>query len=312
MALLVDTGRPGWMSNADVVEQLRAQLPGADIRAAESPGERADIDMIVLAQVRAGQFADFPNLKLVQKLGAGVESIVSDASLSPDVRIARLKEDAPAREIAEYCLAFVFAELRDLWRYHHQQRLAQWSPKTPRNSTQVRIGVLGLGHIGGYVARTFSALGFAVDGFSRSGRLVDGVRSLTGDDGLNRLLGECDVVICVLPSTPATRGLFDAERFARMKPGALLINVGRGNLLVEADLPAALDAGRPGSAVLDVFTREPLPPDHAFWLHPNVRVTPHVSGWNIGGGGLATVAENYRRLIAGRPLLHEVDRRLGY
>ncbi len=312
MTLLVDTGRPGWMSNANVAERLAAMLPGIDIRVAESPGEPADIRMIVLAQARPGQFGDFPNLELVQKLGAGVDGIVAEPSLAAGVRIARLKDEAPAREITEYCLAYVFAELRGLWRYHHHQRLAQWSPTTPRSSTNVRIGVLGLGHIGGRVARTFSALGFAVDGYSRSGRHVDGVRSLSGEDGLNQLLGECDVAICVLPSTPATRGLLDAARFARMKKGALLVNAGRGNLLVEADLPAALDAGRPGSAVLDVFATEPLPPDHAFWQHPAIRITPHVSGWNIGGDGLATVAENYRRLTAGRPVLHEVDRQLGY
>jgi glyoxylate/hydroxypyruvate reductase A len=103
----------------------------------------------------------------------------------------------------------------------------------------------------------------------------------------------------------------DARFLSALKPGAMLINVGRGDLVVESDLLAALDAGRLGGAVLDVFRTEPLPPDHPFWAHPNITVTPHVSGWRVTGGA-ATVAENYRRLMAGEALLNEVDRTAGY
>ncbi len=124
------------------------------------------------------------------------------------------------------------------------------------------------------------------------------------------MLAECDYVASVLPSTPQTHHLFNSRVLAAMKKGATLINVGRGNLIVEEDLLAALDSGQVGRAVLDVFMQEPLPGEHPFWQHPQVTVTPHVSGWHVGGG-LEVVAENYRRLLEKRPLLDLVNRGAG-
>jgi glyoxylate/hydroxypyruvate reductase A len=173
------------------------------------------------------------------------------------------------------------------------------------------VGILGLGQIGSHTARAFAALGFQVLGWSRSPKFVEGVDCRHGPDALAPLLGVCDYAISMLPSTPATRDLFDAGMLAALKPGAWLINVGRGDLIVEADLLAALDGGRLAGAVLDVFREEPLPPDHPFWRHPRITITPHVSGWRLTGG-LEQVAENYRRLQAGDPILHEVDRDAGY
>ena len=148
-------------------------------------------------------------------------------------------------------------------------------------------------------------------GWSRSPKDIAGVDCRHGPAALAPLLGLCDYAISVLPATAATRGLFDAGILAAMKPGAWLINVGRGDLIVEADLLAALDGGRLAGAVLDVFRDEPLPRDHSFWSHPKITITPHVSGWRLTGG-LEDVAENYRRLRDGRPLLHEIDRGAGY
>ena len=140
---------------------------------------------------------------------------------------------------------------------------------------------------------------------------MDGVDCRHGLDALPGVLAACDYVACVLPSTPETRDLFDAALFAAMKPDAVIINVGRGDLIVEDALLGALDDGHLGGAVLDVFRAEPLPPKHPFWTHPKITVTPHVSGWHLTGG-LEDVAENYKRLAAGEPLLHEVDRAAGY
>ena len=125
------------------------------------------------------------------------------------------------------------------------------------------------------------------------------------------LLGVCDYAISVLPSTAATRGLFDAGILAAMKPGAWLVNVGRGDAIVEEDLLAALDSGPLAGAALDVFREEPLPSAHPFWGHSKITITPHVSGWRLTGG-LDDVAENYRRLVEGGPLLYEIDRDAGY
>lgn len=141
---------------------------------------------------------------------------------------------------------------------------------------------------------------------------IDGVVCKHGPDTLFSVLGESDYIVSILPSTPQTRDLIDAQALRAMKTGASIINAGRGDLIVEDDLIAALDAGHLVGATLDVFREEPLPEKHPFWSHPKITITPHVSGWHLTGG-LEDIAENYRRLVRGRePLLHEVDRSAGY
>ena len=152
---------------------------------------------------------------------------------------------------------------------------------------------------------------FRTLGWSRTPKAIDGVDCRAGPDALPGLLGECDYVVSILPSTPQTVDLFDASLLARMKPEAVLINAGRGDLIVEAALLDALDNDRLAGAVLDVFRAEPLPAGDPLLAHPKVTVTPHVSGWHLDGG-FEDVAENYRRLMDGSALLHEVDRAAGY
>ena len=311
MALLIDVQAPDWMTDEGLRDFLRPLLPGVDIRCAPKIGAAAEIDMLVCAKLAPGLARALPDLRLVQKLGAGVDSIVGDPELGARVRVARLRPETAAREIAEYCLATVLHEQRHL-RFHAARQGARvWEARPPRSAPETAIGVLGLGQIGGHTARAFAALGFRVFGWSRSPKTFEGVDCRHGPAALAPLLGICDYAISVLPSTAATRGLFDAEILAAMKPGAWLVNVGRGDLIVEADLLAALDSGPLAGAVLDVFREEPLPATHPFWAHSKITITPHVSGWHLTGG-LEDVAENYRRLQDGRPLLHEVDRDAGY
>ena len=311
MALLIDIGQPEWMRNEDLRDHLSAALPGIPILCGKPADTREDVLMLAVSRLDETLLPLLPNLKLVQKLGAGVETIVGSAALPDTVRVARLKPDAPAQEIAHYCLAHVLHHHRNLARHAADQQRANWRPVGPAPLGTVTVGVLGLGHIGGRTARLFADLGYRTLGWSRTKKDLDGIECRHGRTGLQDLLGESDYVAAVLPSTPATRDLLDSETLGWMKPDSVLINVGRGDLVVDDDLLSALAHKRPAHAVLDVFRREPLPPGHPFWDHPNVTVTPHVSGWNIDDG-VADVAENYRRLIAAEPLLHEVDRGNGY
>jgi glyoxylate/hydroxypyruvate reductase A len=311
MALLIEIGQPEWMANGELCDQLRPLLPGADIRCGPELGDPADIAMLVCSRLLPDLPTRLPNLRLVQKLGAGVETIVASPNLGPEVRVARLKPDAPAQEIAEYCLAYVLREQRNMAFHADRQRAHAWDVLAPRETPATTVGVLGLGHIGGRVATALAGLGFRVLGWSRSAKTLPGVGCRHGAAALLPMLGECDYVASVLPSTPETRDLADARFLAAMKPGAVLINVGRGDLVAEDDLLTALDSGHLGGAVLDVFRTEPLPAGHSFWNHPKVTVTPHVSGWRVTGAA-ATVAENYRRLMAGAALLNEIDRTAGY
>ncbi|MBB93630.1 MAG: glyoxylate/hydroxypyruvate reductase A [Rhodobacteraceae bacterium] len=311
MALLIDIGHDGWMPEEDVRDAVRAHLPDADIRLRGDLGRASDITMLACSELRADLPARLPNLALVQKLGAGVETIVDNPALPPHARVARLKPMEPAREIAEWALSYMLRDQRQHIHYQAAQAAADWAPVAPRETRKTRAAVLGLGHIGATTARLLRDVGFITSGWSSSPKQIDGVTCLHGPDALPDLLAEQDYVVAILPSTAGTRDLFDAAMLARMKPGACLLNAGRGDLIDETALRQALDAGTPGHAVLDVTRTEPLPTDHPLWAHPGVTLTPHVSGWHLGDA-IDDVAENYRRLMAGEPLLHEVDRSKGY
>jgi glyoxylate/hydroxypyruvate reductase len=311
MALLVDTGISGWVSNADLRDQVLAYAPGADVRLRSDMGDPGEIRMVAVGKLQNDLPALLPNLELVQKLGAGVETIVAHPALPEHVRVARLKPEGTAQEIAEYLLAHILRAQRHLSAHDAAQAKRLWAPIEPLTTASTRVGVLGLGHIGTRTATLLRDIGFQVMGWSRSLKQVEGVICVNGPHALPPLLGQCDYVCAILPSTPDTRGLFGPDLFGAMKPGSTLINVGRGDLIDETALVQALDAGPLKHAVLDVLSREPLPPESPLWLQPGVTITPHVSGWHLGDA-IGDVAENYRRLMAGEPLLHEVDRKKGY
>jgi glyoxylate/hydroxypyruvate reductase A len=195
--------------------------------------------------------------------------------------------------------------------YHRQQARREWISYAPRKAAETTVAVLGLGRIGRLVAQRFVDNGFQVVGWSRSPRTLADVVCFTGDDGLAAALAAADYVISVLPSTFETRHMFDRDLFRRFNPKSLLINVGRGDLVDETDLMQALDDGLLAGAILDVMSIEPLPADHPLWVHPGIQLTPHISGYHLGDA-VFDIAENYRRLRNGQPLLHLVDRSRGY
>lgn len=311
MTLLIDIRQPGWLPEEVLRDRLSPQLPGVEILLG-NPGPRAaEVTMLAAVKLHVGVAASLPGLRLVQKLGAGVEGIVRDPELPPGVRVCRLKPAAPAVEIAEYFLAHVLGRQQHVSTYRDQAARREWRQHPPRQSAGTTVAVLGLGHIGSKVADRFARLDFRVLGWSRSPKALPGVECHHGEEALDGVLEQTDYVVSVLPSTPQTTNLFDADRIARIKPGAVLMNAGRGDLVAVDALIAALESGHLAGAVLDVFPQEPLPAASPLWTHPGITVTPHVSGWHLDEG-LDDVAENYRRLMAGEPLLHEVDRAAGY
>ena len=309
MALLIDIRASDWMEDGALRDLVAPLLPGVTIHCGPPDRKLTDVRMLATIQMQPGMVTQLPNLELVQKLGAGVETMLFDANLPVNVRIARLEPSEQAAEIAQYCLAEVLAALRDIRGYYADQTAKHWLSRPPRRAGETKISVLGLGHIGRHVAALLALNGFQVSGWSRTQKSIDNVHCYCGDDGLDQALTAADFVIAVLPSTPQTRGMMAANRFTKMKPGAVFINVGRGDLVVDQDLLLALKSHL-GGATLDVFHTEPLPANHPFWETQNLWITPHVSGWSLGDG-LLDVAENYKRLIAGKPLLREIDRAKG-
>lgn len=311
MALLIDIKEPQWLKDEELREQLLYFMPDADIRCAHDRGDLEDIEMLTVSDYRKGEALKYPNLKLVQKTGAGVESIMADDSLPRSIRVARLRTDTSGHEMAEYSLACVLQEQRHLRTYRQHQSRSLWQAYAPRRAIETTVAVLGLGRIGRLIADKFASCDFKVVGWSRTPKHIANTVCYAGLEELSSVLAKADYIISVLPSTPETTRLFNRHSFSWMKPTAFLINVGRGSLIDEEGLIQALDENRLAGAVLDVMQTEPLPESSPLWKHEKVILTPHVSGWHLGDA-IEDIIENYRRLKTGEPLLNEADRNIGY
>ena len=310
MTLLVDIMNESWMSPREFGREIQDLDPEL-VRFYPDIGDPSDITMLATDRLRSGLVAQLNDLKLIQKLGVGVDTMVKDPDLPAKVRITRIRNRVTAMEMARFCLGYVLRDIHNMEFHRVEQEAGRWTPVPPRRVPGLVVGVLGLGNIGGTCARMFADTGFDVIGWSRSPKQIESVQCFHGPGGLTSVLESADYVISVLPATAETDNLFDLKLFASMKTDAMMINVGRGTLVVEADLIAALDGGLLRHAVLDVCQIEPLPDSSPMWKYPGITLTPHVSGWDVDDGFKA-VAENYRRLAEGRELLNEVDREAGY
>lgn len=291
---------------------LTKHLPGLDMRVWPDVGAAADIEAALVWNHPRGALAQFPNLRAILSLGAGVNHILDDPELPADVPIARIVDPALASGMAEYATLAVLCYHRNFDVYERFQRERRWKRLPIPVAAQRRVGVLGLGEIGTACAQAIAALGFPVAGWSRTPKVLPGIRSYAGPDALSTFLAGTDILVCVLPLTPATRGIINRDLLAQLPRGAFVINIARGAHVVEADLIAALESGHIAGATLDVFADEPLPRDHPFWSHPRVLVTPHIASLTNPETAADGVVENLRRLADGRPLLHLVDRARGY
>jgi glyoxylate/hydroxypyruvate reductase A len=188
----------------------------------------------------------------------------------------------------------------------------EWVPRSKPLAEERRVCILGMGALGGAVAQTLRGIGFAVHGWSRSPKSLDGITTYSGQEGLDQALMQAEIVVLLLPDTPATANTLDARRLALLPKGAFVINPGRGPLIDDTALIAALDKGQVAHATLDVFRVEPLPAEHPFWAHPQITVTPHVAAETRPLTASRMIAENIRRGEAGDPFINLVDRALGY
>jgi len=291
---------------------LTAALPDETILADRDGAAPEAIDIALVASPPAGALDGLPNLRLVQSLWAGVDRLLADPGVPAGVPLARMVDPAMNEAMAETALWAVLALQRGFFDYARQQRAAQWQPQAQRRADEITVGVLGLGQMGRATARRMVAGGYRVLGWSTRAAALPGVGALSGEAGLAALLARADIVVNLLPLTDTTRGLLDAARLALMQRGASLVNLARGAHVVEADLLAALDAGRLRHAVLDVFATEPLPPGHPFWRHERVTLLPHVAALTDPRSAAAVAAANVRALRAGRVPEHLVDRARGY
>jgi glyoxylate/hydroxypyruvate reductase len=253
-----------------------------------------------------------PNLKMIASIGAGAEHILRCPDLPVSVPVTRIVDPEQARGMAEYVLWVALYYHRGFDTMARQQADGLWRMPPQGPARDFHVGVMGMGGMGRPVAVALRDSGFAVSAWSRSAPLLDSVHSYTGQDELSAFLAPLDLVVCLLPLTPATRGLCNTAFFAQMKPGAAFVNAGRGEHVVMSDLLAALDAGRVGSAVLDVFENEPLAKDDALWQHPRIVITPHMASSASDLTITQQILHNVQRLRQGQQPLHTVDRQRGY
>ncbi|WP_170367664.1 2-hydroxyacid dehydrogenase [Ruegeria arenilitoris] len=290
---------------------LNTGLADAGIKATVATDLPPDqVDYIVYAP-NGGllDFTPYTRAKAVLSLWAGVEKIASNDTLT--VPLARMVDHGLTQGMTEWVVGHVLRYHLGMDR-HITVQDGVWAPDPPPLATQRSVCVLGLGALGQAAAQALAALNFNVTGWSRSAKDVSGVTCLHGPDGLRVALSRAEILVLLLPETAATENTLNADTLALLPKGARILNPGRGPLIDDEALLQALSTGQVGHATLDVFRTEPLPPDHPYWAHPNVTVTPHIASETRPETAAQVICENIQRSEAGQPLLHLVDRALGY
>jgi glyoxylate/hydroxypyruvate reductase len=299
------------------MEQLKKALPHFDLIQMHDDFSPDRIDYAVAWKPEAGYLARFQNLKAIFSLGAGVDHIMHDPDL-PKVPLARVVDPSLTMQMTEWVVLQVLFHHRQMHLYFEQQKAKMWRDhRSQPSAAEVRVGVMGLGVLGQDASRVLRALGFDVAGWSRTAKTDLDFPCYAGIDGLDAFLGRTDILVSLLPLTHETRGLLNAQIFAKLPRdgrlgGAFLINAGRGGLQVEADILAALDRGELLGASLDVFETEPLPLTSRLWSHPRVIVTPHNAAISQPERVAALVASQITTLESGGTLEHLVDYSRGY
>jgi glyoxylate/hydroxypyruvate reductase A len=301
---------PTWM------QLLARALPEANLREWK-PGDTAPADYAVVWRAPHELFANRPDLKAVFNLGAGVDAILDierkePGTLPPNALLVRLEDSGMARQMSEFATYSVLRYMRRLDEYDALQREYRWQKLKPHPRAEFTVGVLGLGVLGDHVARTLTAFGMPVRGFSRSEKHIEGVRTFAGAAQFDAFLEGTKLLINLLPHTPDTEGILNRRTFDKLARGAYLINLARGPHVVDDDLIDAMQRGQIAAATLDVFHTEPLPENHPFWHTPRLTITPHISALTLMEESVEQIAVKIRALSRGEPISGIVDLQRGY
>ena len=298
-----------WPAYAKILPQALAEV-GLAAQIVTEATDPALVDYIIYAPSAPLQdFTPFTRCKAVLSLWAGVERIVGNTTLTQP--LARMVDPYLTEGMVEWVVGHALRHHLGMDR-HIVNPAHVWDPTCPPLARQRPVAMLGLGALGLAAARALQELNFPVTGWSRAPKVIEGLTCLSGEAGLQQALSNAAIVVTLLPRTPQTENLLNARTLAYLPKGAFILNPGRGPLIDDQALLAALDSGQVAHATLDVFRTEPLPQDHPFWTHPQITVTPHIAADTRPHSAARVLVENIRRSEAGAPLLHLVDRTLGY
>lgn len=291
---------------------IKELLPEAEIYVWDPNGPAVDADYAIVWQPPEALFEREKHLKAVFNLGAGIDGLLKVANLPQNLTIVRLEDAGMSVQMAEYVLHQLLEASRGMETYREQQRQGIWKIHRPIKRSEWPVGVMGLGHIGKRVARTLADLDYQVSGWARGEHSLEGVSTYAGPDQLGNFLQSTRVLVNTLPLTDDTRNIIDYGLLSQLQPGAVLINVGRGEHLVEDDLLRALDDGTLLRASLDVFRKEPLPEGHPFWQREEITITPHISARTLRDATIEQITGKIRDHAQGRAITGIVDTKRGY
>jgi glyoxylate/hydroxypyruvate reductase len=256
-------------------------------------------------------FEEFPNLQVISSLGAGADHLINDPSIPEKVTITRVVIPSLNRQMFDYVETATLNIIRNIFFYLRNQNAATWEKRENSNRNDLTIGVMGLGEIGVFVAEQLSGHGWDVCGWSKSEKNIDFAKTYK-QDKLNSFLNKTNILVCLLPLTNETEDILNLDLFKKLKSPSHLVNVARGEHLVEEDLLYALDMEILESATLDVFRKEPLPESHPFWSRNKIMITPHVASLTVPEEAAELLVENYKRMLSGLNLRYRINRSIQY
>jgi glyoxylate/hydroxypyruvate reductase len=294
------------------IQALRQAAPGIEVLTRHEVGDPTSVTFALAWSHPPGIFAQYPNLKCISSMGAGVDHLLRDKDIPKHIPIVRIIEPKLSHDMFEFALAVIMNRLRGLTHYRQNQQQHYWKKQQYLNMADVRVGVMGTGVIGNYVAEQLQKTGFNVHGWSRSQGKETSYPKFHGVEQLQEFLSQSNILICLLPLTTETQGILNRNNLQELPKGAWVINLGRGGHVVDEDMIHLLNSGHIDGANLDVFREEPLPEAHPFWKHPKIFITPHIASLTTPESVAPQVVDNYFRALEGRPLLNVVDHEKGY
>lgn len=287
------------------IEAIRAEHKDVEIELFPDVKAPEKVEFALSWKHPHGIFRDFRNLKVIASMGAGIDHIIEDPDIPKDIMITRVIDQQLTEDMSFFVLSLVLEQMRNL-SFHHNN--TAWNPKSYLRPEDVKIGIMGVGVLGVAAAEKLIRNGFDVAGWSRTPKKILGEKTFHGKEQLEEFLGRSNFLICLLPLTLETQNILNKNLFEKLPSGAYLINVARGNHLVEEDLLEAVTEGKLSGASLDVFREEPLPENHPFWRNDKIKITPHIASVTHPESVVPQILENYQIMKTGGRLNNLVDR----
>ncbi len=291
---------------------LKKRLPKTTIEVYPNVKNKKAIDFAICWKPQKMVLKQFPNLKVIQSVGASIEHITNTQIIHKNTQITRIVDKQLSSDMWEFLLTIILSELKNTKTYLEQQANNTWEQHHYNTISNTTISILGLGKIGGFVAEKFAQIGFNVKGWSNSKKQISNIKSYSGENEFDSFLNNSNFLINLLPLTDKTKGILNKKTFKKLPKNAFLINVGRGEHLVDVDLINVLDASLLSGAFLDAFIEEPLPKEHLFWSHPKIKITPHVASLTNVDTAIEQVLDNYNLFLKNKKLINIVSLKKGY